>query len=510
MELTKAVRDLTLVAGTLILLALTVPVNAQVAQNARILEKLEREIETGQLDQSEREVSNYAFAHPTDAKAVELFARLRLKQGRIDEAISLYKKVLALDPRFVSAKVNYVTALLLAGRSDVAAEVLKEIDPTQIKDLITRLNLAQAQVLAGNCDRALAILTPLPARVLNTDALSIRATCYVQLSRTNDLDALVQLAKKAVTLSPNAVLRFVGVLMDAGRSKTAIDILQLILKSRPNDAGTLTMLAKAELSEKDFASARRHLMSAAGLDSLSPEVAYLQAELEFEQGNLKAALPFLKKALQRAPNSPDILARMGLLAIKANQPRDAIDAAEKLLALKPDDPEGVYLLGAAALQGGDVQKARSALERYAILQPRDPRGCVALGLAIAAQKDQVEPARQQLLHCLEIDPANVEAKYQIGLSYKAQGQTAEAINFLEQTVIDAPKYAPALRDLGTVYLQAGNEPKAREMLERSVAIDPNDAETHFQLSRLYNLIGDADLAKQHLDAFQKIKNKKGQ
>jgi Tfp pilus assembly protein PilF len=59
-------------------------------------------------------------------------------------------------------------------------------------------------------------------------------------------------------------------------------------------------------------------------------------------------------------------------------------------------------------------------------------------------------------------------------------------------------------------LQAGNEAKAREMLERSAAIDPNDAETHFQLSRLYNLIGDAGLAKQHLDLFQKIKNKKGQ
>ncbi|HYJ92162.1 MAG TPA: tetratricopeptide repeat protein [Pyrinomonadaceae bacterium] len=510
MELAKAVRDLTLVAGTLIVLALTVPVNAQVAQNARVLAKFETDIETGRLAESEKEVSNYAFAHPTDAKALELFARLRLKQGRIDEAIALYKKVLALDPQFTSAKVNYITALLLAGRSDAASEILNGIDPARIKDLITRLNLAQARVLAGNCDQALTVVASLPAKVLNTDALAIRATCYVQLGRTNDLDALVPLAEKAVTLSPSAVMRFAGVMIDAGRSKTAIDILQLILRSRPNDAKTLTMLGKAELMEKNFASARRHLISAAGLDLLSPEVAYLQAELEFEQGNAIAALPFLKKALQLAPNSPDILAQMALTSIKAGQPQDGVEAAEKLLALKPNDPDGVYLLGAAALQSGDVQKARSNLERYAILRPKDTRGCVALGLAIAAQKDQIEPARQQLLHCLEIDPTNVEAKYQIGLSYKAQGDTAQAIHFLEQTVIDAPKYALALRDLGTVYLQAGNELKAREMLERSVAIDPNDAETHFQLSRLYNLIGEADLAKQHLATFQKIKNKKGQ
>src|SRR5262249_18998098 len=155
-------------------------------------------------------------------------------------------------------------------------------------------------------DQALAVLAPLPAKVFNTDALPIRARCYVQLGKTNDLEALVQIAKRAVNLSPNAVINFAGILMDAGRSKTAVEILQLVLRSRPINAGTLTMLAKAELVEKDFASARRHLLSAAGLDLLSPEIAYLQAELEFEQGNVTAALPFIKKALERAPNSPDI------------------------------------------------------------------------------------------------------------------------------------------------------------------------------------------------------------
>jgi tetratricopeptide (TPR) repeat protein len=199
-----------------------------------------------------------------------------------------------------------------------------------------------------------------------------------------------------------------------------------------------------------------------------------------------------------------------MTAIKANQPRDAVEAAEKFVALKPDSPDGLYMLGAAALQGGDLQKARTNLERYVLIKPDDARGCVALGLTRAAERDQVEPARQQLLHCLEIDPANVEAKYQIGLSYKTQGDTDQAIRYLEQTARDAPRYAPALRDLGTVYLQAGENLKAREMLERSAAIDPDDAETHFQLSRLYNLIGEAVLAKQQLEIFQKIKNKKGQ
>jgi len=510
MKLAQALRTLVLATGTLVVLGSGISVYTQVSGNDRILAKFEKDLEAGKLAQSEKPLLDYALAHPNDAKALELMGRLRLKQGRIDEALALYRRVLTLDPQFVSAKVNYAAALLLIGQSDEAIRLLKGIDPSGIKDLITRLNLAQALVLAGNCPQALAVAAGLPAAVLNTDALAIRATCYVQLGRTSDLDVLVPIAKKGITTSPNAVMRFAGVMIDAGRSKAVIEVLQLVSRSMPANSKALTLLGKAEIMEKDFAAAQQHLGRAAALEANSPEVAYLQAQLEIERGNVGAAIPFLKKAVQLAPSSPDILAGLALTAIKANQPRDAVEAAEKLLALKPDDPDGLYLLGAAALQIGDLQKAQSNLERYTLVRPKDSRGCVALGLTLAAQRDQIEPARQQLLHCLEIDPGNVEAKYQIGLSYKAQGDTTQAIRFLEQTVATAPRHASALRDLGTVYLQAGNEAKAREMLERSAAIDPNDAETHFQLSRLYNLIGDAGLAKQHLELFQKIKNRKSQ
>jgi hypothetical protein len=39
-------------------------------------------------------------------------------------------------------------------------------------------------------------------------------------------------------------------------------------------------------------------------------------------------------------------------------------------------------------------------------------------------------------------------------------------------------------------------------------LDPNNADAHFQLSRLYNIIGERDLAKKHLEIFQKLKSAK--
>src|SRR5829696_2295001 len=70
------------------------------------LGKFEKSIEEGNFAEIERDLLNYAIANPTDAKGFELLARLRFYQTRLNEAKSLYQKVLSLDPNSTSAKIN--------------------------------------------------------------------------------------------------------------------------------------------------------------------------------------------------------------------------------------------------------------------------------------------------------------------------------------------------------------------------------------------------------------------
>ena len=74
-----------------------------------------------------------------------------------------------------------------------------------------------------------------------------------------------------------------------------------------------------------------------------------------------------------------------------------------------------------------------------------------------------------------------------------------------QTVERAPDNALALRDLGAVYLESGDDAKARTALEKAAALAPKDGDTHFQLVRLYNRIGETALAKKHQEIFQSIR-----
>jgi Flp pilus assembly protein TadD len=270
----------------------------------------------------------------------------------------------------------------------------------------------------------------------------------------------------------------------------------------------LLSVARFELAARNFAEARRHINRALTLEPRSSEILFVLATLENAEGNSTAAVAALQKARALTPESPTILAQLVLTAIRAHQSGLAAEAARDLLTRKPDDSEALYLFGAASLQNGSLVSARDALERFVKQQPNDPRGCLALGITIAAQKESLQAARSQFERCLQIDATNIEAKYQLGLLSKSEGETANAIKLFEEVIARAPDHANALRDLGSLFLQSNEAAKARAVLERAVALNAQDAETHFLLSRVYSRVGENALASRHLELFQKLKSQR--
>jgi len=466
-----------------------------------LLLRFEKSIEQGNYQSVERDLLNYAIANPTDAKAFELLGNLRFAQNRFNEAKSLYQKSLSLDAHSAIARINLATVNFQSGKHVQAASDLDEIADRDVSSDALRLKLAQAFALVGDCQKALSSVEKLGVKIKNADALPVRAGCFLQSGERQKISPLLVSAKNLAKQNPAIVVKFAAVLTDGAMYKESADVLRPVVSAFPQNAEALVLLAKSEIYRKDLANAKIHLNQAAKTNANSPDLLFVRALLESEQGNQAQALDLLGKSLAANPDSTTVLSRFVITAMRANQAGRAFRAAEKLMELKPDEPEFLYLHGAAALQSNNLQTAENSLSRFVELRPQDSLGCLALGLTY-----KLENARRQLKHCVETNPNNFEAKYQLGLSYKTQGETAKAIEYLEATIGDAPDYAPALRDLGAVYLQTGAETKARAVLEKSAAINPNDADTHFQLSRLYSLIKEIDLAKKHLEIFQKLKN----
>lgn len=470
------------------------------------LAKFEKSIEQGDYAAVERDLLAYAIANPNDAKAFELLGKLRFAQNRLNEAKSLYQKALSLDRESVSIKINLAVVNFQTGNPEKAISGLNEIADSDVTNYANRLSLAETFALFGDCQKALTTVEKLAVKVKNSDALPLRARCYLQSGEREKAVSLIVQAKNTAKQNPVTATKFAEVFTADALYRESADVLRIVVAGAPNNADALIALAKAEIYTRDLTNAAIHLKLAAKTNPNAPDLLFVQSLLAGERGDVAESLTLLEKSLAVNPDSTTVLRQFVITAMQANQAGKAFQAAAKLLETKPEDPEFLYLHGAAALQSNNLTAAENSLNRFAALRPKDARGCLALGLTFAAQTDKLAIARRQFERCAETNPNDYEAKYQLGLSYKTQGETVRAIEYLEDAVRLSPDYAIALRDLGAVYLQAGAETKARAVLEKSAAVAPNDADTHFQMSRLYNLIGETALAKQHLETFQKLKN----
>jgi tetratricopeptide (TPR) repeat protein len=493
----------------LIFVCLTSCLSAQVnPDNKTALANFEKNIEDGKLSDVENDLFNYVIANPKDAKGFSLLAKLRFKQTRLNEAKSLLNKALSLDPALLTAKLTLVQVDFQLGEIEQAHTVLNSIPESDLSDASWRVIVAEVSARVGDCQKALILAEKLPLKIKNSKALPLRATCYLKSGDTTSFSLLIPIAKTLTRQDPTVAIQFAGVLSKAAMHKETADLLRLVIAAAPQNTAALLLLAESEVFLKDFSNAKIHLAQAEKIQPKSAELFFVKSFLESEQGNNTLSLELLEKSLAENPDNLQALNRFVVVAMRANQPGKAVRVAEKLLNLQPENPDFLYFHGIASLQNNNVQKAEISLTKFLEARPNDSLGCLALGLTFAAQPDKLGEARGQLEKCLAMNPNNFEAAYQLGLSYKVQGDTAKAIEYLEQTVNLSPDYALALRDLGAVYLQSGEETKARTVLEKAVLLDPNDPETHFQLSRLYNLIGEPELGKKQLELFQKLKTPK--
>ena len=478
------------------------------AQNKAIAD-FERRLEHSDLAGLDPQLMNFAVTNPNNVKGLELLARLRFRQGRLSESRALYQRVLQLHPGYASARISSARVEYLLGHKEESLRLLSGIREAEVAPG-ERIALAAVSLLVHGPEKTLSIVESLPANLRNTSGLPLLAEIYRRLNRRGDLIALLPSMKKAAVINPTLAIQCGEVLQSAGLYKEAIQLLSSISATARNKERVLLNLTRLEVLAGNITAARKHLAAASRRNPNSPEVLSLQAYIESLTGNMDAALGLATRARERAANSPTVLADFVALTLRLGKANLAFEAAKQLIAWQPENTEYQYLYGVASLQSGNLESAHETLVRYVQAQPGDFRGCLALGMVLAAQRGQVEKSRAQLRSCSQIDPANSEARYQLGLSYKSEGDNKQAIEMLSEAVRLSPNYSAAVRDLGALHLESGDDLKARSLLERAAEINPKDAEVHFQLARLYNRIGESALAKKHQAIFQNLRGPWGE
>jgi len=213
----------------------------------------------------------------------------------------------------------------------------------------------------------------------------------------------------------------------------------------------------------------------------------------FRQGKLEAALQLLEKA----PPTSFCSKSLGIVYAALGDYRRAEPPLGVSCRLNPQEPDACYYHGRALYALDRFAESLAALDRA----PLTWRVAAARGQAFdALGRPAAEPALRAALALRQRDPAPIaepDPLLALGHFLYREGRAAEVLSLLAAAPPPYQRIPSFHYLLGRALAQQEQWPRAAEALRQAVALDPNLAEAHGLLSRVYFRLGNAELAAQH-------------
>jgi len=189
------------------------------------------------------------------------------------------------------------------------------------------------------------------------------------------------------------------------------------------------------------------------------------------QGNLRAGLEYLLKAVKAAPRNPDLNHELALIYRDLKEYHISLGYFKKALNLRPDFPEAQNNLGTLYILMEDWDKAIQSFQ-------------AAIG--------------NILYKTPEIAYNNM------GLAYFHKGDYEKAIESYQMALASFPGYSACYLNLGLVYETLNRYEEAIQAYERAARYGPEVPAPYLRLGRLYHRLGRTSDAEEILKEFLSI------
>lgn len=171
--------------------------------------------------------------------------------------------------------------------------------------------------------------------------------------------------------------------------------------------------------------------------------------INLAQENLPKSLDFFQEVLQVNPEHVESLVNIGVILLKQNKQQLAIDYFTRALALDENNLEARNNLAATFIHN-----------------------------------DRYENALKYYFELLKEDPKNLEYLYNTGVAQMGLGRIDDAVNMFKQVLSIDNKHFGALSNLAAIKMRNRDKCGALELLQKALAVEPNNKTTKFMLQAL--------------------------
>lgn len=226
-----------------------------------------------------------------------------------------------------------------------------------------------------------------------------------------------------------------------------------------------------------------------------------RARKEFGQQQFEAAEQSLTSVLTLAPDEPDAIRLLGMVAQRLGNHVKAVDCFRRVLATGPADSDLLMGLGIALFERGEADEALTHFRHACKLAPASASVWFNLGEALGRQA-HTEEALAALRRALELDPAHISARLSLARTQATLGQVDAGVSEFREVLRREPANAEGwfgLSNLNVVHFDAADTVSLRRALTRE-GLSPRDRELlGFSLAKA--LEGQGDYA-QAFEAFR--------
>jgi serine/threonine-protein kinase len=374
-----------------------------------------------------------------------------MDQGRLQDAVAVYRGALRLNPGAAEVHDNLGLALQNLGKPEEAIAEHRIAIRLKPDHATFYSNLSIALIGRGRYDEA--IVEVRDAIRLQPDFAQAHVILGNALRQRKQIKEAIAEFLAAIRLKPDFAVahKQLGILMcdDTHEYQAAVTEFRKVLELTPTDADARFNLGNALVGEGKIA----------------------EATAEFREAIR------LKRDYAKAHYG------LGLVLGRQGRDQEAIASYRQAIRLQPDLGPAHNNLSAALLREGKLEEAAAELQQALRLNPDNAAAHCNLGEILGAQ-GKPDEAIAEYRHAIRLAPDLVEPHHNLATVLSEQGKWEEAITEYHAAIRLAPDLFEPHFGLGHTLHRHGNGEEASAEYRKAIRIQPESAEAHCNLGQV--------------------------
>jgi predicted O-linked N-acetylglucosamine transferase (SPINDLY family) len=424
---------------------MTVPSSGQLIREGLALHQ------AGKFAEAEAVYGEALKEDPDNARLLDLLGVLAFQTGRLDLAVELIERSIAIAPD--AAEVHGHLGLVLVAKG----KVVEAIDSYR-RALALRADMPDVQNNLGNALRKIgkndhAIAAYRAALAIREDFAEAYHNLGLSLADKGEIDAAIQCYLRSTSL-------------------------------RSDDVEGWYNLGVALCAKGDYPGATAALEKAIHLRQDYPEALNNLGHVLLEAGKLAEAIAHYRRAIELRPDFADAGYNLSIALQKTGKTEAAIDESRNAISLRPCFSEAHNNLGILLQAQGDLPGSIEAFRAALSARPDNAEAHNNLGNVLRLS-GQIPEAIASYRRAVMIRSCYPEAHNNLGSALQQAGRLAEAISSYRRALEDKPDLAEAHNNIGNAFKDQAELDEAIASYTRAANLSPHDPAP--DSNRLYTL-----------------------